>query len=210
MPSKLMVCIPQFDHTVKGACAESVGNAIDHAESAGLLDSVTHRYPRGYGIARARNYMAQWAIEAGCDHVLMVDSDIVLPRAAISDLLSDDLEVALGYYVRGSSEDGTTNVVKLESGGYANSYKAHELSSMREPVRVKAGGFGCAMVNVDVFRRFKRPWFVYHDFADGSGLSEDYDFCNKCRSSGVSVWVDPRVGCGHIHDRVLEVTKWQR
>ena len=191
---------------MKGKCSESVGNAIDRAEERGLLDRVVHRYPLGYGIARARNYMAQWAVEAGVSHLLMVDSDMILPPNAIGDLIERDVDVCLGFYVRGESDDGRTNIVKFGADN-SNCYYAHELAAMDgELVRVKYGGMGCSLVNVDVFGRFPRPWFVYHDHADGSGFSEDYDFCRKCGRAGIPVWVDTRVACGHIHDRVLEAS----
>ena len=198
-----MVGIPSFDRSLKGACAESVGNAIDHAESDGLLDRVVHRYPKGYGIARARNFMAQWALDEGVDYLLMVDSDIILPSYAISSLIGRDVDVCLGWYVRGETET-ETNMVRFGSSDNSNCHKAFELAKSDELIQVRRGGMGCALIRTGVFRRFKRPWFVYHDFPDGSGLSEDYDFCKKCWQAGIPVHVDARVGCGHIHDRVLE------
>lgn len=200
----LLVCVPSFDRSLRSACAESLGNSISHAESLGLLDRVVHRYPRGYSIARARNFMAQWALEEGVSHLLMVDSDIVVPEKAVASLLSRDVDVCLGFYVRSTSET-ETNMVRFGARSNGDCHTASELASMSpELVRVRRGGLGCALVKTSVFRVFKRPWFVYHDHADGSGLSEDYDFCRKCQGAGIGVYVDAEVACGHIHDRVLE------
>jgi len=202
--ARLMVCVPSFDRTLRSACAESLGNAIEHAESLGMLEGVVHKYPRGYSIARARNFMAQWALEEGATHLLMVDSDMVLPEDAVSNLLERDVPVCLGFYVRGTS-DTETNMVRKGAIDNSNCHSAQELASMApELVRIKRGGLGCALVKTEVFGTFKRPWFVYHDHADGAGLSEDYDFCRKCEGAGIGVFVDTRVACGHIHERVLE------
>ena len=201
-----MVCVPTFDGSVKGKTAESLGNAIEYADSKcfGSLDQIIHRYPRGYSIARARNFMARWALEANCSHLLMVDSDMVLPENAIADLMSNETDVCLGYYVRGTSDDGRTNVAKLGSSN-DDCYMASELAALSPSiVPVKSGGFGCALIRTSVFRRIPQPWFVYRDYVGGSGLSEDYDFCKKCHEAGISVYVDTRVACGHIHDRILE------
>lgn len=202
MPSSIMVGIPSFDRSVKARTAESLGNAIDHAEDMGLIERVVHRYAGGYSVARARNFMAQWALDEGVDYLLMVDSDMVVPVDGISSLLSHDVEVCLGWAVRGSSDDRLTSVVKKGS-GYGNCYYAQELSDMGGLLEVKACGMAFALVNTDVFRRFKRPWFKFEDHADGTALGEDFWFCMQCASNGVKVWVDPRVQCGHIHDREL-------
>lgn len=203
MPVSLMVCVPTFDRAIRSLCAESLGNAIEHADSLGLLEMVVHRYQMGYDIARARNLMAQWALEEGVDKLLMVDSDMVLPKDALSRLLDNDVDVCLGWYVHGTS-DAETNMVKWGGRGYGDCFTASELAGMSGRVRVRAGGLGCALVDTGVFGRFQRPWFEYRDFKDGSALSEDYDFCRKCDAAGVPVWVDASVACGHIHERVLE------
>lgn len=206
MPS-IMVGIPSFDRHIKAKTSESLGNAIEYADALGLLDRVVHRYPGGYSVARARNFMAQWAVDENVDYLLMVDSDMVVPEDGIANLISHDVEVCLGWAVRGTSDDGLTSVVR-RGGGYGNCFYAKEIAELArngtELFEVRACGMAFALINTDVFRRFKRPWFVYEDRADGSALGEDFQFCQQCATNNVRVWVDARVGCGHIHDRILE------
>lgn len=203
-----MVGIPTFDGSVKSRTAESVGNAIDHAEDAGLLDKVVHRYPGGYDVARARNFMARWALEEKVDYLLMVDSDMVLPRDAVANLIADGVDVALGFAVRGTSDSGSTAMVRVGSHDNSNTLSTEDFRKMREDgtdiVEVKRGGMACALVRTRVFDHVKKPWFYYQDNQDGSALSEDYWFCRQCQNAGVKVFVDARVGCGHIKERVLE------
>lgn len=206
--ASLMVCIPTFDGSVKSRTAESVGNAIDHAEDAGLLDRVVHRYPGGYDVARARNFMARWALEEKVDYLLMVDSDMVLPRDAISCLMRDDVDVALGFAVRGTSDAGDTAIVKSWSHDNSDTFSTDDFRKLREDgtdvVEVRRGGMACALVKTRVFGRVKKPWFYYQENGDGSALSEDFWFCRQCQNAGVKVFVDARVGCGHIKERTLE------
>lgn len=200
-----MVSVPTFDRSMKAATAESIGNAIDFAESEGMLDGVVHHHVSGYAVATARNAMAQAAIDEGVDYLWMVDSDMVVPRDALARLLSHDVEVCTGWAVRGSSDNGTTSVIKPSSQGFHDSYNRAFLRSIDDGlILVKGNGMACALLRVDVFRRFARPWFKFVEHANGEGLSEDYWFCQQCAAYGVKVWVDPLVGCGHIHDRVLE------
>ena len=80
-----------------------------------------------------------------------------------------------------------------------NAY-AKEIAAVQEhTIAVKGGGLACALIRTDVFRRIGKPWFV---FSEQRG--EDYAFCKKCSDAGIAIYVDTRVGCGHIHDRVLE------
>lgn len=206
--ASLMVGIPTFDGAVKSKTAESVGNAIDHAEDAGLLDKVVHRYPGGYDVARARNFMARWAIEEKVDYLLMVDSDMVLPADAVSLMIADGADVVLGFAVRGTSDTGSTAMVRRGSSDNSDTFSVEDFKMLRQMgtdvVEVKRGGMACALIKTSVFGRVKKPWFYYQENSDGSALSEDYWFCRQCQGAGVKVLVDTRVGCGHIKERVLE------
>ena len=201
MPS-VMVGVPTFDRVIKSKCSEALGNAVENAKAAGL-DRVVHRYVGGYDVARARNMMARAAVEEKVDYLWMVDSDVVVPPDALSTLISDGVDLAMGWYVRGSSDDGTTCAIRAGSMGFMDSLKADELAGAGL-VPVKGNGMGCALVRTSVFGRVARPWFKFVENPDGSALSEDYWFCQHCAQAGVQPHVDGRVGCGHIHERILE------
>lgn len=205
---KLLVCVPTFDGSIKSKTAESIGNAIGYWDDHEFCIEVVHRYPGGYDVARARNFMARWAIEEKADYLLMVDSDMVLPEDAIYNLIHDDVDVALGFAVRGTSDDGRTAIVRYGAVDNSNTFTVEDFRMLRQMgtdlVEVKYGGMGCALVETSVFGRIKKPWFYYQDNPDGSGFSEDYWFCRQCTGAGIKVHVDTRVGCGHIKDRTLE------
>lgn len=207
---KLFVCVPSLENFIYSKTEESILNALCHASLNDAVDTWESRNPRGYEIDRARNFMAQWALESGCTHLLMVDRDIILPETAITRLVRLRADVALGWYVRGTSDSGLTNMVRLGSNGNSDCYTVDELVYMDGmPVEVKRGGMGCALIRTEVFSRFPRPWFEYHDFPNGSGLSEDYDFCAKCQKAGVRITVDSGTWCGHVKDRILEEDRWE-
>lgn len=192
--ARVLVTVPSYDGMVKSLTAETLCN-IEWG-----CDELDYRFVSGYGIAHARNLMAELAVGGGYDFIFMVDSDMVVPPDALVNLREDDVNVALGYAVRGSSDDGLTSVIKLGYEGYRESYYAKEIAAVPEhTIAVKGGGLACALIRTDVFRRIGKPWFV---FSEQRG--EDYAFCKKCSDVGIAIYVDTRVGCGHIHDRVLE------
>lgn len=203
MAVSLMVGIPTLEGWARQKTAESLGNAIEHltANHGEEVSRIVHRYPRGYDIDRARNFMAQWALDEKCDYLFMVDSDIILPQDAISNLLQHRAMVCLGWYAR-TTDESFTNVVRKATAGHGDCFSVKELASMDGTIEVKAGGMGCALVSTDVFGRIKFPWFEYTD--GPAAMSEDYSFCKKCWEAGIGVLLDARVGCGHIKERVLE------
>ena len=169
------------------------------------------RFVRGYDCATARNRIADIAIEGGYDAVLMVDSDMTLPRDALANLLDDGVDVASGWYLRRSVDTRQTNAYRLcdEHGrsyyGYPNesAYHADEIAASDGLVRVHGIGMGCFLVRTDVFRRLPYPWFDWVNYADRHGmLSEDLYFCSALGKAGIPIHVDPRVGCGHLFRRI--------
>lgn len=206
--ARVLVSFPTLGGSVKALTAASLCN-LDWGG-----DEVVYEPVVGCYVDEARRRMAESAIQGKFDYLLMVDSDVVLPSDALVMLREDDVNAVFGWYVRGSSDDGLTNVVKLGSQGYYDSYYAHELAKMAEDhaggksgsplLEAKGDGMGCALVRVDVFDRIGKPWFKFVEFPDGKRLSEDYYFCRKCHEAGLKIYVDTRVGCSHIHDRVLE------
>ena len=203
-----MVSVPTFDRRIRSQCAESIGNAVERADELGLLERVVHRYVGGYDVARARNKIAQEALDEEVDYLWMVDSDMVVPPDALSTLLQDACGVVTGWYVRGLSDEGLTCAIRKGAFGFKDSYRASEIAAERDAGRclleVKGNGMGCALVSTRLLRSVKRPWFRYVENADGSALGEDYYFCQQLAATRKPVFVDTRVGCGHIHDRVLE------
>lgn len=196
--ASVLVMVPSFDGRVKSKTAESLSN-MDWG-----MDDLEFRFIQGYDVARARRRMAQDAVDDGFRFLMMVDSDMVVPQQALVHLRECDENVAMGWAVRGSSDDGLTSVIKPGTQGYHESYYARELAAMSEPIEVKGCGLCCALIRTDVFGRISKPWFEYRENHDGSMLGEDYWFCQRCSEAGIRLVVDPRVGCGHIHDRILE------
>lgn len=199
--ARVLLAVPTTWGLMKAECAVSIAN-MDWGDA-----EVEYAYVNNYAVDMARDKLANMALEGDYTHLMMVDSDTVVPEDALVNLLSHDVDVCTGFTVKGSSNDGTTSVSKL-GGQFSNWYNRSELRELREKgtylVEVKGNGMGCVLISTDVFRRFGEPWFNYVRNQNGSKLGEDYYFCLQCSRYGVKVHVDTRVACGHIHDRMLE------
>lgn len=159
---------------------------------------ITFEIMKGYDCARARNEIVKLMIKGGYDYVFMVDSDIKLPEDALKRLLEWPVDVCLGCYPHKNNKDKQAELFKRGSADFVNRFTYPELDSLNESrIRVKGGGFGCALVKRQVFDQLPYPWFKYVNYDSGSVLSEDLYFCSEANKKGIEVWADTRVRCGH-------------
>lgn len=158
-------------------------------------DSLIFDYVKGYDCAKARNEIAKKAISGGYEYVLMVDSDIIIPLNTLSYMLENPVDVCFGVYPRKNTKTGETELFKDGSFDFVNRYTIDELKEDR--VKVKGGGFGCALIRTEVFNNIPYPWFEFISYENNTFLSEDLSFCLKA-SARYQLYADTRVKCGHI------------
>jgi len=205
---KILIAVPTFE-TIYPDTYKSLWD-LDRDGLETPFDSV-----RGYDVATARNRIAQRALDLNADYVLMVDNDVVLPKDTLKLLLEDARDVCLGYYAHRGPDNlyhGRTCICRLkDADGNAyyhypleSEYTAEEMHRMAEngetKIEVHGGGMGCALIKTDVFRNISYPWYDWVNYGDANRgmLSEDLYFCSLCRASGVNIYSDVRVGCGHL------------
>ena len=203
---KILIAVPTFENiypdTYKSIYQLDIG---DH--------DVIFDFVRGYDCAHARNAIAQEAIDESADYVLMVDNDVVLPPDALMNLLEHNEQVVLGFYaIRNKKQqyDGRASVFKTGEVDFKKAFSAQEMTKYREAgitaLPVHGGGMGCALIKTSVFERLEFPWFSWVQYKDKRVLGEDLYFCDKCNNNGITVYVDPRVCCGHM----LRYVCWAR
>lgn len=185
---KILIAVPTFENI-----QPEVFKAIYNLRSEHELH---FDYVRGYDCACARNEIGKIAQAGNYDYVLMVDSDTIVPPDALELMLEDPVDICLGVCPRKNTKDGKTAIIKLNSPSFHDNYYYSELPEGR--VRVKGGGFACALIKTSVFTVLDYPWFLYVTNEDWSTLSEDYYFCQMAGMFGVNVHMDTRVRCGHL------------
>ena len=211
---KILIAVPTFE-----TIFPDTFKSIYDLDKAG--NDLFFEYVRGYDCATARNKIAQKAIDGDFDYVLMVDNDVVLPKAVLVNLLDDAKLVTLGSYAHRDNDNiyrGRTCVCKLyddEGKKHFNypldsEYTAQELSGLRDngqyKVEIHGGGMGCAFIKTDVFRMIAYPWYDWVNYKSRRMLSEDLYFCEQCKKRGIKIYTDTRVTCGHMlrHVQLVE------
>ncbi len=198
--TKILIAIPTFE-TVSTETFESIFNL---EKIPGV--EIELRFVKGYGCAKARNEIANISINEKFDYVLMVDSDVVLPKNTLERIkLWVGFDIVLGYYPK-KYESSMSEIFKL-GGGYNKETQMTiaELKNIEaDLVQIRGGGFGCAFIKTSLFNKLRYPYFVYVEYEDKTCLSEDLYFCEQVNKANVRVYVDPKLGCDHIGKKIVK------
>ncbi len=188
---KILVAVPTFENI----CPEVFKAIYDMDKGEHQVD---FDFVKGYDCANARNRIAQMAIDGVYDYVMMIDSDTIVPKNALLDMLDPATDVVLGCCPRKNTKTKQAPMSPLECKDLMRCLYYDKDLQGTERIDLRVGGFACALIRVCIFEAFKPPYFVFETHRDLSILSEDYYFCLKAVSYGFHIQADPRVKCGHL------------
>lgn len=191
---KILIAVPTFENI-----QPEVFKSIYDLDTSGY--ETDFDFVKGYDVAMARSRIAKKAIECGYDYVMMVDSDTVIPKDALVNMLDPETDIVLGCCPRKNSKTRMSALCTLKDNPTGTGYHVslnYDALQGEERIKLAVGGFACALIDTDVFRNMKYPYFRYLQYGNGSILSEDFYFCEQAGLSGYEVWADPRVKCGHL------------
>lgn len=143
-------------------------------------------------IAKIREGLCVDAIDKGCTHLLMMDTDQVYhDEDLISRMLSHRKDIVGGkVHRRYPPFEPILNVNhehvpddEIDKGGL---------------IRVDATGTGCLLIRLSCLEHIERPWFEMSVNADGGPVGEDIGFCYKAAKAGKDIFVDCGVNIGHL------------
>ena len=187
---KILLAVPTFEHI-----QNEVFEAIYNMDKCG--HEVDFKYVTGHDCAFARNRIADEAIGGGYEYVLMVDSDTIIPKDALKNMLDPKADIVLGCCPRKNTKKKETALCPITHPALNKSLTYDELDGA-DRIELAVGGFACALVRTEVFYDLSYPYFKFDLREDRTLLSEDYYFCQNAIASGFQVWADTRVRCGHM------------
>ena len=163
----------------------------------------------------ARNVLSKKAIDAGCDRILWLDSDMVFPPTLIRDLsadLDEGREFVTGLCFCRKNPIGPT--IYKET-GYTQ--EGHELSSFAHKYldypkdqifEVAACGLAACMMTTKLIQRIYAEYGA--PFSPQPGFGEDLTFCIRCEQSGIPVYCDSRIKVGHVGQIIVTEELYQQ
>jgi len=158
----------------------------------------------GYGAAVARNKAVCKALAQKYDYLMFFDADQIAPPDTLEKLLECKADIASGWiliYSKGGKN--WTNIMTKEDplGLKHNVYTQEKLP--KGIFKAYAVGGGCMLVNIDVFRKLKYPYFTAIEYENGGRLSDDSHFCRKMRELNIPIMVNANLKVGHVRTHVI-------
>lgn len=156
------------------------------------------RFPTGgfhSSIVTVRNDLAEQALDHGCSHLLMMDTDQIYPADTLEKLASHCIDIA-GVAVHRRYPPFDLILMRGEPGKYI--HVPDEECYSGNLVDVDATGAGCLLIDTSVFIDMERPWFEFGKLDDGKTIGEDISFCAKARSIGKRIAVDTSIEVDHL------------
>lgn len=192
-PPVVAIAVPSHDH-VHTAFAMSLAQmlyrlGVKRPVRTALINnrgSLVH-INRNNGVAKAK--------ELGAVKLLFIDSDLSFPMDALERLLAHDKLIVGATYAQ-------------RSGLHKNLAKSmgEERQNVHGLTEVSALPGGMMMIDMTVFDSLRRPYFrqdfIEEDVEAGiepRTFGEDYNFCERARAAGHSIWMDVELSFDLIH-----------
>jgi hypothetical protein len=147
----------------------------------------------------AREALADHALQAGMDYMLMIDDDMLTPVDLFERLYEHNVDIVAPlaftrnpphYAVIYSCESGFDPVMKNDYfiNHYVRNYPENQL------VRCDAVGFGAVLIKMDVIKKMRKPYFM-----STCGTGEDVYFCYRAfKEAGAKVHMDTATKIDHL------------
>ena len=195
MKGNILIAVPTFEN-IKPQCFKSIYGLTNPKDFNLYFD-----YVKGYDCARARNEIAKLALKYNFDYVLMIDSDVSVPKETLNKLLECETDIAVGWYYKKRTRADETVIFDFgKDFNNKNMIYGKILMEANNPFDIKGGGLGIALVNVNVFRKMPYPYFKYVIYDNDTILSEDLYFCSEARKYGMNIKCNPNVKGNHIYE----------
>ena len=151
--------------------------------------------------AAVRNALVLQAIDNGCSHLIMMDTDQIYPVNTLQKLLAHGVDVvAAKVHRRWPPFD------PIMYRGELFKYKhipQEEWKNKEGLFEIDATGTGCILYDMEVFKNVEYPWYEILTKSDGSVVGEDICFCSKLRNAGYKIFMDTSVKVGHLSTMVI-------
>ena len=160
-------------------------------------------FQMGSLIYNSRNDLAKKALEAECDYIFWLDSDMVFEPDTLEKLINDreSGDIITGLYFRRVQPFSPVVFSKLQITDAGGCQWQNQDTIPGEIFPVDGCGFGCVLMPVsavaDVLAKFGNA------FAPISGVGEDLSFCWRARQCGYKIVCDPNIKLGHVGHHVI-------
>jgi len=165
-----------------------------------------------FGVATAREQLAEEFLSTGYTHFLHLDSDIVLRQDTIARMFELDADVVVARY-HDKSPLRMPQAFRHSQVPFRRDapidFKENEIFEFPRPDGdVLLSGLGCVLVKREVFEKMKRPFYLFssehEELDDYDRVSEDFYFLLKVQNEAkAKVVYAPYISVGHVGEVIV-------
>src|SRR3990167_646427 len=182
---------------------------VEHIGQLGGI-SVTDRM---YTHSAENNCVKEFLAMKDASHLFLTESDMILPKDAIINLLKLDKDAASGVYFLREGQGTPCLFTPAKATNPLNPYGHTQVTSfpIDRPFKIGCPGLGCVLIKRKVLETMKPPWFDLKEADDkGRGWGSDMYFYYHLREAGFEAWCDPAVMCDQIDYQVVTFHDYKR
>ena len=200
---KVLIGIPSNGY-IRAETITSLIEIISYTKNASFIVSA----PTGIYIHQLREHLANQALGLEADYLMFIDSDMIFPPNRIEKLLAAKKPIiGADYNYKITPKMSVTKIdpEKIDKKyiekdpNYPQYIRLKENPRPNFPFEVKALATGFMLIETEVFKKLKKPWFWF-DIEKENLVGEDLYFCQKAKKAGISVWCEPTIKIEHIGD----------
>jgi len=157
----------------------------------------------GKNVDDARQLCAEQALKRDAQLLLFIDDDVIPPQDGLVKLLKhyesiDKPCVISGNYCLKADPSHSVHTQLNEKGIVTD---ADRVDIFHKGELYEANwliGLGFALIDTDIFKQARRPYFVCYSKGRENDINEDAHFTELCFQNGYKVYVDPKIECLHV------------
>jgi len=196
---KVVVCIPYTGYIAPQA-AYSLPAMACYARSKGIELELL---PIGLSLVyAAREQAAKYLLESGCDSLLFIDSDMVVPMDLVPRLIEADKDIVSGLAFKRVPGYEPCIFKKCDREG-----TQFWFDYPKGLIEIQGVGMACTLIKRKVFEKTPKPWFFPE-----TDLGEDLAFCVRAKEQGFKIYCDTNLVCGHCTTEIIteaHYLKWR-
>lgn len=182
------------------ACNELARFSETYATIVGMEkpEGTSYMQIMGGSIAKAWNDIADRLLDSDAEWLMLLNDDHVYPPNTLTRLLSHDVDMVTGYYLKRTfpfSPVLYNGLREIEGKEWYETYYPQEGESGLQPI--VGCGDGCVLIKRKVLEAIEHPIWEISKFKPDL-QSTDLIFCEKVRKAGFKMFVDLDLMIGHM------------
>lgn len=184
---KLGICIPTPEYGRFAACQ-------DYIDQLEIPPGTLIVKPHGQSPAMNRNMAIDILLESGCDYILFLDDDVIVPRNLFVQLVKHNKQIVSGLMLARAYPHKPLIFKHSERNTLHEVYYPVVETGLVEVVNC---GLGCCLIHKSIFEHLEKPYIRLGEVVKDHWC-DDTGFFIRVKEAGYQIYCDLDAQVGHV------------